>query len=327
MKTAKTGAPELGPAIERFLEYLHVERGHSGNTIAAYRSDLAQFQRWADRRGIRSVARVSRARLLEYRRAHSLGEGAQRKREAQGGRRSAVRAARSVRRAQAALRAFFRYLRADGIVPQNPTDGIDAVRVERRLPRSLSLDEVDRLLRAPDRTAALGLRDAAMLEVLYATGLRVSELIGLRPEDLNLEIGYLICKGKRAKERVVPIGKQASRCVKEYVDRARPEILDQSGRQAMDSGHLFVTARGGALTRQAFWKNLKRYGREAKIGSTRLSPHVIRHSFATHLLEHGADLRSVQKMLGHADISTTQIYTHVNRERLRSIYHHFHPRG
>jgi len=326
MKSAKPGSLELGPAIERFLEYLQVERGLSANTIAAYRSDLELFRRWAERRSIRLVGRVSRARILDYRHAHSLGEGA-RKEGTPSGRRSAVRAARSVRRAQAALRAFFRYLRADGLVPQNPTDGVDTVRVERRLPRALSLDEVDRLLRAPDRTDALGLRDAAMVEVLYATGLRVSELVNLRPEDLNLEIGYLICKGKRSKERVVPIGKQASRCVKEYVDRARPKILDRGGEGKSDSGHLFVTSRGGALTRQAFWKNLKRHGREAKIGPARLSPHVLRHSFATHLLEHGADLRSVQKMLGHADISTTQVYTHVNRERLRSIYHHFHPRG
>ena len=320
-KSSMAGSLELGPAIERFLEYLQVERGLSANTIAAYRSDLELFRRWAERRSIRSVGRVSRAKILDYRHAHSLGEGARRKEG------SAVRASRSVRRAQAALRAFFRYLRADGLVPQNPTDGVDTVRVERRLPRSLSLDEVDRLLRAPDRTDVLGLRDAAMVEVLYATGLRVSELVNLRPEDLNLEIGYLICKGKRSKERVVPIGKQASRSVKEYVDRARPAILGRGGEGKGDSGHLFVTGRGGALTRQAFWKNLKRYGREAKIGPARLSPHVLRHSFATHLLEHGADLRSVQKMLGHADISTTQIYTHVNRERLRSIYHHFHPRG
>jgi len=233
-----------------------------------------------------------------------------------------------VRRAQATLRAFFRFLRAEGSIGENPTEGIDTLRVQQRLPRSLSLEEVDRLLRIPDRSEPRGLRDAAMIELLYATGIRVSELVGLTMDNLNLDIGYAVILGKRSKERLVPLGREAARCVGRYIEVARPKLL---GRRAREGGRasetLFVTARGGRLTRQAFWKNLKRLGMEAGIARDRLSPHVIRHSFATHLLEHGADLRSVQKMLGHADISTTQIYTRLNRERLRKIYQRYHPRG
>lgn len=301
--------------VDQFLDYVRTEKGLSPNTLLAYASDLACFTRWARRKRLRSVAQVTRQTVLDYRRALSLGEGAGR---------SVVhtRSPRSVRRAQATLRAFFRFLRAEGRITENPTDGIETLRVERRLPRSLSMQEVERLLSAPDRTHPLGLRDAAMLEILYATGIRVSELITLRSDNVNMEIGYLVCMGKRSKERVVPFGKDAARAVTAYLAESRPTLM--IGRQ---SESLFVTSRGQRLTRQAFWKNLKRHGREAGIASARLSPHVIRHSFATHLLEHGADLRSVQKMLGHADISTTQIYTHVNRERLRKLYQTFHPRA
>lgn len=301
--------------IDGFLDYVRTEKGLSPNTLLAYSSDLACFAQWARRRRLRSVAQVTRQTVLDYRRALSLGEGA--------GRSGVItRSPRSVRRAQATLRAFFRFLRLEGKVKENPTDGIETLRVEKRLPRSLSLHEVERLLSSPDRSRPLGLRDAAMLEILYATGIRVSELITLRTENINMEVGYLVCMGKRSKERVVPFGKDAGRVVAAYLAESREGLL--GGRQTES---LFVTARGSRLTRQAFWKNLKRHGREAGIKSARLSPHVIRHSFATHLLEHGADLRSVQKMLGHADISTTQIYTHVNRERLKKLYQNFHPRA
>ncbi len=314
----------LEEAITRFLAYARIERGLAANTLSAYRSDLSAFARWASRRGLATAASVKRSRLLEYRRALTLGEGRRAPGRPGGGRGSHLRSPRSVRRAQATLRAFFRFLRAEGVIRENPTDGIDTLRVDRRLPRSLSLDEVDRLLQAPDRSSRVGLRDAAMIELLYATGIRVSELIGLRPENLNLDVGYLVCRGKRSKERVVPVSREAARSVRDYLDGARPQLL---GRSARRGAELFVTARGGGMTRQGFWKNLKKYGLEAGIERHRLSPHVLRHSFATHLLEHGADLRSVQKMLGHADISTTQIYTHVNRERLRAVYHQYHPRG
>jgi integrase/recombinase XerD len=301
--------------VERFLDYISTERGLSQNTILAYGSDLSCFAGWARRRRLRSAADVTRPAILEYRRALSLGEGS-------GASGIATRSPRSVRRSQATLRAFFRFLVSEGLLEANPTDGIDTLRVERRLPRSLSLDEVERLLRAPDRGEPLGLRDAAMLELVYATGIRVSELVFLKLDSLNLEMGYLICMGKRAKERLVPFGKEAARCVQSYIAKSRPALL-----RGRTSGMLFVSARGTRLTRQGFWKNLKRYGSEVGIPSSRLSPHVMRHSFATHLLEHGADLRSVQKMLGHADISTTQIYTHVNRERLKRLYQRFHPRA
>ena len=304
----------FGDSIRRFLDHARVERGFSANTLAAYSADLARFSTWASGRSPRGVAGVSRSMILEYRRVLSLGQEA-------GGREAIRRSPRSVRRAQASLRAFFRYLKAEGQVRENPTDGVETIRVDRRLPRSLSLQEVERLLAAPDTTAARGLRDASMLRLLYATGLRVSELIGLKTDDVNLDVGYLVCMGKRSKERMVPVGDDATRLVRSYLGRARQELLGDRM-----STVLFVTDRGGAMTRQAFWKNIKRYGREAGIPSDRLSPHVMRHSFATHLLEYGADLRSVQKMLGHADISTTQIYTHVNRERLRKVHKRFHPR-
>ncbi len=323
----RAGGPIADDAA-RFLEYVRVERGLSENTIVAYRSDLATFLRWASRRRIRRASQVNRASILEYRRCLTLGEeppgaGARRTET----RTALGRSARSVRRAQATLRAFFRFLRAEGAIGENPTEGIDTLKVQQRLPRSLSLDEVDRLLRTPDRNDARGLRDAAMVELLYATGIRVSELVGLKLESINLEIGYAVIMGKRSKERLVPLGRDAARCVGRYIEQARPRLLGGRANGARTSEVLFVTTRGGPLTRQAFWKNLKRLGLEAGIGRDRLSPHVIRHSFATHLLEHGADLRSVQKMLGHADISTTQIYTHLNRERLRKIYQRYHPRG
>jgi len=194
-------------------------------------------------------------------------------------------------------------------------------RTWKSLPRFLTFDEVNRLLAAPDESKPLGLRDLAMLEVLYATGLRVSELVSLKIEDLNLAMGYLSCVGKGSKERLVPLGTKAVQRVRQYLESVRPALAGASR-----SGPLFTNRSGGKMSRQGFWKILKAYGGAARI-KRRLSPHVLRHSFATHLLEHGADLRSVQMMLGHADISTTQIYTHVNRERLRRIYDDFHPRA
>jgi integrase/recombinase XerD len=317
---ATVAGTDLARAIATFLDYIRVERGLSSNTITAYRSDLERFSGWAARRRIESPRKVTRALVLDYRRDLSLGGG----REGEPQR----RAPRSVRRAQAALRAFFRFLRAEGAIERNPTDGLDTLRVERRLPRSLGLEEVDRLLAAPDRATPLGRRDAAMLELMYATGMRVSELIGLGTGSLHLEAGYLVCSGKRSRERIVPVTPEAARAVSAYLEKARAALL-REGRATPARGaeRLFVTSRGGGLTRQAFWKNLKRYGVQSGIPPSRLSPHVIRHSFATHLLEHGADLRSVQKMLGHVDISTTQIYTHLNRERLKRIHQKFHPRA
>jgi integrase/recombinase XerD len=320
------GPPPRRPApagpladVERFLDHIRLERGLSANTVAAYGADLRRFAQWMGERKIASTRRVTRDHLLDYRRALSLGGPA--------GGPAARRAPRTVRRMQASLRAFFRFLRADGIIARNPTDGLDAPRLDRRLPRSLTMGEIDRLLSAPDPAEPLGARDAAMLQLLYATGMRVSELVGLDTGSLHMEAGYLICMGKRSRERLVPLNAEAVRAVTHYLERSRPRLLKEARRASRAADRLFVTARGGGLTRQAFWKNLKRYGRAAGIAGSRLSPHVLRHSFATHLLEHGADLRSVQKSLGHADISTTQIYTHLNRERLKKIHQQFHPRA
>ena len=308
-------ARDLLSAIDGFLDHARLERGLSTNTLLAYGSDLRRFARWAASRGCRRAGDVSRARIVEYHRALSLG--GDRGRPTGHG-----RSPRSVRRAQATLRSFFKFLCSEGLLEENPAEGIDAPRIPRRLPRSLTPPEVERLVRAPDVDEPLGLRDTAMLELLYSTGVRVSELVSLRTESVNLDVGYLVCVGKGSKERVVPVGGDAIRRVQDYLDHARQRILGKR-----ESPLLFVTSRGDRMTRQGFWKNLKRYGAEVGIPPSRLSPHVIRHSFATHLLEHGADLRSVQKMLGHADISTTQIYTHVNRERLRKLYRRFHPRA
>jgi integrase/recombinase XerD len=327
MKVGRSAAPGgLERDIARYLDYARVERGLSPHTLSAYGSDLATFAAWARRRGVRAAGRVTRDHIVEYRRDLTTGE------EASGSRQPAMRSPakrapgrspRSVRRAQASLRSFFRFLRSSSEIDANPTDGMDAIRVARRLPRSLSLPDVDRLLEAPDRRTDRGLRDAAMIHVMYGSGLRVSELAALRVDQINLDVGCLVCMGKRGKERIVPVSREAARLLRCYLRGARQALLGP----ARQADALFVSARGRGLTRQMIWVLMRRYGRAAQIPPSRLSPHVLRHSFATHLLEHGADLRSVQRMLGHADIATTQIYTHVNRERLRRIHRQYHPRA
>ncbi len=228
----------------------------------------------------------------------------------------------STARLVAATRSFYQYLRLSGAVAHNPADDLQAPRTLSTLPRFLSLEDVDALLAAPDVTTPRGVRDRALIEVLYATGLRVSELVGLRLTDVRAAEGYVQCQGKGSKERIVPLGDAAADWVRRYVADARPALV--RGRQ---SPWLFVNARGGArLSRSGFWKILKDYGQRAGLRA-HLSPHVLRHSFATHLLERGADLRAIQAMLGHADLSTTQIYTHVLEARLRQVYDTFHPRA
>jgi integrase/recombinase XerD len=290
---------------EGFLAYLRVERGLSHNTLLAYGRDLDGFISWASKMGRRRPGSVRRREIQQYLRELRL-RGL---------------SPRSIARSLATLRVFFRFLRQEGLTREDPTAEIDGPRLERTLPRALPPAEVERLLEAPDKGTRTGLRDSAILEVLYATGLRVSELVSLRVEDLHLEEGYLLCRGKGSRERVVPIGSRARLRLREYLEGARPALL--KGRRSV---HVFVQSRGSGMSRQAVWKNLRRYAFEVGVRG-RLSPHVLRHSFATHLLENGADLRSVQKMLGHADISTTQIYTQVDRERLRRIYLRHHPRS
>ena len=233
------------------------------------------------------------------------------------------RSPRSVARAIACYRGFYRFLVSDNRLKTNPADQLRAPRAWNALPRHLSVEEVDRLLEQPDVKTPRGLRDRALIELLYATGLRVSELIALRPADVNLEASYLTCTGKGEKQRIVPMGDEAAAWVRRYLREGRPLLL---GRRS--SPRLFVNARGGGsgLTRVGFWKILKAHGRGAGVTAA-LSPHMLRHSFATHLLERGADLRAIQMMLGHADLSTTQIYTHVLQQRMRAVYDRFHPRA
>jgi integrase/recombinase XerD len=233
------------------------------------------------------------------------------------------RSPRSVARAVACFRGFYRFLVVDGRSAANPADDLRPPRAWKALPRYLSVEDVDRLMGQPDVSTSRGLRDRALIELLYATGMRVSELVGLRPADVNLEARYLTCTGKGEKQRIVPMGDEAARWVAEYVRDARPALLGKRS-----SARLFVNARGGGpgLTRVGFWKILKGYAAQAGLART-LSPHTLRHSFATHLLERGADLRAIQMMLGHADLSTTQIYTHVLEQRMRSVYDRFHPRA
>ncbi len=287
----------------RYLDHLSAEKGLAANTLAAYRSDLERLRRTlGSRRRLEQATSADLRKVLRRMRT----EG---------------RSPRSVARWIVAVRGLFRYLVAQGVVEEDPTTRVDSPSTWRKLPRVLTFAEVEAILSAPDRSDSRGLRDAAMLEVLYAAGLRVSELLRLRLGDLQLDAGYLRCWGKGSKERVVPLGGEADGTLQRYLAEARPALL--GGKR---SDFVFVNSTAGAMSRQGFWKKIRNYGRLANV-STPLSPHVVRHSFATHLLENGADLRSVQIMLGHADISTTQIYTHVNRERLRQLYKSFHPRA
>jgi integrase/recombinase XerD len=292
-----------GP-IEEFLQHLTVERGLARNSVLAYGQDLKKFERYLRRKG-RQPKQVRRGEIDEFVRELTR-QGL---------------SARSVARALNGVRMFYRHLVDEKVVASDPTAGVRAPRTLKALPRFLTLDEVDRLLTAPDRATPLGRRDAAMLELLYATGLRVSELVSIRARDVDLDRGVLRCLGKGSKERLVPLSRVAVERLRDWMDGARASLV-----RGRAPATLFVNGRGTPMTRQGFWKNLKEYGRGSGL-KNRLSPHVLRHSFATHLLERGADLRSVQVMLGHADISTTQIYTHVNRERLRRVYRDHHPRA
>ncbi len=289
--------------VARYLDFLSAERGRAPNTVEAYRRDLGRLA-CALENGRRPEAATpdDLLRLL----ADMRSEG---------------RSPRSVQRWLAAVRGFFNYLVAEGVVEDNPAARVRRPPTLRSLPKVLTFGEVDALLAAPDRECAIGLRNAAMIDVLYSTGLRVSELLGLRLVDLHRGAGFIRCLGKGSKERMVPIGAEAEDSLQVYLRHGREELL--GGKR---SGVLFVNRRGERMSRQGFWKIVKAYGAKAGI-RTSLSPHVVRHSFATHLLHNGADLRSVQEMLGHADISTTQIYTHINTARLKRLHEEYHPRG
>jgi integrase/recombinase XerD len=295
-------------AIQQFLDHLRVEREMSVATVEAYGHDLATFAQFLAGRGIDEVHAVQPIDVLEY-----MAKLTARR-----------LSARSQARALIAERQFFKFLLAERICKTNPTEEIDLPRFGHKLPVFLSLDEVDRLLATPDRSSPRGLRDRAMLETLYATGLRVSELTKLRITDVNLEAGYLIAFGKGKKQRLVPLGEAAVAVLHSYLDLARPQFLSAGKLAHVDA--LFLTRLGRRMTRQGFWKIIGTHARAAGIRKA-ISPHKLRHSFATHLVERGADLRAVQTMLGHADIGTTEIYTHLSRAHLRSVYDKFHPRA
>jgi len=293
--------PQSDELLERFLDALWLEAGLSRNTLSAYRSDLEALYAWLKA----SPATATREQLQAYL-AECVHRGAR---------------PRSTARLLSSLRRFYQYLLREQLITDDPTAQIESPKLGRPLPKSLTEEQVEKLLQAPDAETALGLRDRAMLETLYATGLRVSELVGLTLQQANLQAGVVKVIGKGDKERLVPLGEEAIEWLQRYLNEARAKLL-----HGQTSDALFPTARGAAMTRQAFWHNLKRYTRVAGI-ETHLSPHTLRHAFATHLLNHGADLRVVQMLLGHVDLSTTQIYTQVARERLKQLHAQHHPRG
>ncbi len=298
------GAEAPDPVVNRFLDAVWMERGLSQNTLAAYRADLTALGRWLDQRDV-PIVKTSRQDLLGFI-AWRVEAGAR---------------PRSTARQLSSFRRFFRYLVREGIVRDDPTAQIAMPKIGRSLPKSLSEDEVESLLTAPVVTDPLGHRDRTMLEVLYATGLRVTELVNLKHNQVNLNQGVLRIVGKGNRERLIPLGEEAVRWLQQFCGGPRMEILLER-----QTDFLFPTRRGDKMTRQAFWHIIKRYARKAGV-QKELSPHTLRHAFATHLLNHGADLRVVQMLLGHSDLSTTQIYTHVARERMKELHSQHHPRG
>jgi integrase/recombinase XerD len=291
--------------IRAFLNYVRVEKGLAENTVAAYGRDLVKLAAFA-RAHSRDSRSIRRDDVVEF-----LGSLYKQGLDS-----------RSVARHLVTLRNFFRFALSEGWIKVDPTLNLESPKIWKSLPGCLTIEEVDRLLAQPDPATPLGMRNKALLELLYSTGLRVSELLGLRMGDIDMQSGCLRCVGKGNKERLVPVGKQAIGAVAVYQRDARPRLIAR--RTA--APYIFLNARGGKLSRVGFWKLLRQYGKQARL-QRKLSPHKLRHSFATHLLERGADLRSVQLMLGHADISTTQIYTHVIQERLKQVYKAHHPRA
>ena len=298
---------EIAVAIAAFLTHVRVEKGLSPNTVSAYRSDLLKFDEFGKKKKL-TVESVTRDDLVDF-----LASLYRQKLES-----------RTVARNLVTMRNFFRFALLQELRTEDPSLNLESPKIRRSLPGYLRLEEVEKLLAQPDEKQPAGLRDRAMLEVLYSTGLRVSELVGLRVMDMDRAAGCVRCIGKGDKERIVPIGRKAIALVERYLRDARPKLLGNAKQQNVST--LFINRRGGPLSRVGVWKILSAYGRQAGM-RTGLTPHMLRHSFATHLLERGADLRSVQLMLGHSDISTTQIYTHVVEERLKQIYKAHHPRA
>lgn len=302
-QAARLRAPIEG-LIRSFLNYLRIEKGLSKNTILAYGRDLKKFESFAEKHG-RTLKDVRREDVVDFLRTlYHAGLDS-----------------RSVARHLVSLRNFFRFAELEGLIEEDPAANVEAPRFRMRLPEHLTTEEVNYLLAQPDPKTAGGVRDRAMIELLYSTGLRVSELMNLQSSDIHLEGGRLRCIGKGNKERLVPMGRSAVKALEEYLKYSRLDLLGNKS-----SPYVFLNRFGGPMGRIAFWKKLSEYGRRAGL-RIKLKPHTLRHSFATHLLERGADLRSVQLMLGHADISTTQIYTHVVKDRLKEVYKQHHPRA
>jgi integrase/recombinase XerD len=287
--------------LKKYLDYLAVEKGLARNTVESYKRDLRKYFQFMK---TKTPDAITQSDIVSFH-THLASEGI---------------ATPSIARGLSAIKGFHKYLLIDKLATTDPTVNIETPKGWKRLPKSLSSADVDSLLDQPDLTTTIGLRDKAMLELIYATGLRVSELVGLTLSNINLERGYLVVMGKGSKERAVPFGEVAAAAIKQYLDNARAGLLN-----GVNSSYLFISSKRRGITRQMFWERIKFYTRKADIRKD-VSPHTLRHSFATHLLDNGADLRAVQAMLGHSDISTTQIYTHVSRERLKKIHEKYHPR-
>jgi integrase/recombinase XerD len=291
--------------IQEFIEYLGHEKGLATNTLESYGRDLRQYCGFLSEDTSQTPETASQATIVAY--LMML--------------RKQGKATATIARRLAALKAFYQFMLKENYVTKDPTDDLSSPKLERKLPRVLTVDEVEKLLNQPDTSTPAGIRDKAMLEVLYATGIRVSELVSLNLDDIELDEGFVRCIGKGSKERVVPMGEIAINALRSYLSKGRPKLVSNHGENA-----LFLNHHGRRLTRQGFWKIVKKYAAQLGIRKE-ITPHTLRHSFATHLLENGADIRAVQEMLGHADISTTQIYTHVTKDRLKDVYARSHPRA
>jgi len=294
----------MNELIDSFLSYLSVERGLSANTISSYQDDLISFTQFLKGRNISTPSKTERHDVTDFmlsQKDRGLNPS-------------------SIGRRLAAIKVFYRFLVRERVLKNDPTSLIDTPRIWKKIPETLSLNEVEALLGQPDIRDTQGIRDRAFLETLYATGMRVSEAVNLKHNNVNLDIGFLRCIGKGNKERVIPLGKKAITSLHKYINESRPKFL-----KGKENDFLFLNRSGEKISRQSLWKIIKKYAKTARINKP-IRPHILRHSFATHLLERGADLRSVQEMLGHANISTTQIYTHINKDRLKSIHKMYHPR-
>ncbi|MBM7854699.1 integrase/recombinase XerD [Desulfohalotomaculum tongense] len=292
--------------INSFIHYLSVERGLSKNTLLSYQMDLEQYTAYLRQQGVTGLENTSKSSIIGYL-MHLQKQG---------------RAPATISRRLAALKALYRFMLSEDLISEDPAANLESPRLSQRLPQVLTFQEVETLLEQPQLDQPAGQRDKAMLELLYATGIRVSELVSLNLEDVNLEMGFVRCFGKGSKERIVPLGSVAAKYVEVYLTRGRIKLT----KNKKEEKALFVNHHGKRLTRQGFWKIIKKYARKGGIGKS-ITPHTLRHSFATHLLENGADLRSVQEMLGHSDITTTQIYTHLTKSRLKEVYSQTHPRA